>query len=224
MAFKQYFDNVPNFDYVSRLPNSKSISDYVQTKNLFKRVKINDEIFNDLTYFTKSKIKEDERPDNVAFRVYGDSNLDWVIMLSNNIINYESEWPMDQYSYNNYLLEKYGSYENLESIHHYETDEVRDSDGNVILEKGLEVPQNFSVSYFDQQTQTQRTSNNITYPVTNIQYEDRSQDKKSNIYVLKDIYIPIIIDDIEKLMPYKEGSTQFISAGVARGENIRLFG
>ena len=49
----QYFTNVPNFDYVSRLPESKYISDYVQTKNLFRRVKMSEEIFGDLTFFKK---------------------------------------------------------------------------------------------------------------------------------------------------------------------------
>jgi hypothetical protein len=127
MARKKYFKYVPNFDYVSRLPGAQSISDYVQTKNLFKRVKLSEEIFENLTFFTKYKINDEDRPDNVAYKVYDDANLDWLVMLSNNIINYESEWPMDQISYNNYLLGKYGSYENLYSIHHYETQQILES-------------------------------------------------------------------------------------------------
>ena len=66
-----------------------------------------------------------------------DPNLDWLVLLSNNIINYESEWPMDQVTHNNYVLNKYGSYEIMYDVHHYETREIQDGNGNVILEKGL---------------------------------------------------------------------------------------
>ena len=82
---QKYFRYVPNFDYVSRLENAKSISEYVQTKNLFKRAELRPDIFNDLSYFTKYKVIGDERPDQVAYKVYDDENLDWLIMLCNNM-------------------------------------------------------------------------------------------------------------------------------------------
>ena len=66
----KYFTNVPNFDYVSRLPESKYINDYVQTKNLFRRVKMSEEIFGDLTFFNKFMIRDGERPDVIAYKVY----------------------------------------------------------------------------------------------------------------------------------------------------------
>jgi len=223
MAKKKYFKYVPNFDYISRLPGSKSINDYIRVKNLFKRVKISDEIFEDLTYFTKHKVSDQDRPDNVAYKVYKDSNLDWLIMLSNNIINYESEWPMDQISYNNYLTNKYGSYENLYNTHHYETKEVKNSLGETIIQSGLEVPKEFSITYYDSGMGVENIASNITNEVTNIQYEDRIQEKKSNIYVLKPEYLPVIINEIETLMPYKEGSTQYIGRSLVRGDNIRLY-
>ena len=96
---KKYFRQVPNFDYVSRLADSKKISDYIQVKNLFKRAKLRPDIWADLSKFTKYKIVGDERPDQVAYRQYKDQNLDWLIMLANNIINLEDEWPMDQTSF-----------------------------------------------------------------------------------------------------------------------------
>ena len=91
---KKYFRYIPDFDYVSRLSKAQNISDYIRVKNLFKRTKISEEIFSDLTFFSKYQIITDERPDNVAFKVYGDSNLDWMIMLANNIINVQQEWPL----------------------------------------------------------------------------------------------------------------------------------
>jgi len=221
MASKTYFKHVPDFDYVSRLPNSKLINDYVKTKNLFKRVKLSDEIFGDLTLFNKYTIKSQERPDSVAYNVYKDSNLDWLVMLSNNIINIQTEWPMDQVSYNNYLLNKYGSYENMYGVHHYETIEVLDTNKNEILPKGLEVPQDFSITYFD--NGVEKIATNITGEISNLVYEDRVQEEKNNIYLLRPEYISLIINEIEKQMPYKEGSTQYIGRSLVKGDNIRLY-
>jgi len=221
MANKTYFKHVPDFDYVSRLPNSKLINDYVKTKNIFKRVRLSDEIFGELTYFNKYTIKNQERPDSVAYNVYKDSNLDWLVMLSNNIINIQTEWPMDQISYNNYLLNKYGSYENMYGVHHYETIEVLDINKNEILPKGLEVPQDFSITYFD--NGVEKIATNITGEISNLVYEDRVQEEKTNIYLLRPEYISLIINEIEKQMPYKEGSTQYIGRSLVRGDNIRLY-
>ena len=221
MASKTYFQHVPDFDYVSRLPNSKLISDYVKTKNLFKRVMLSDEIFGNLTYFNKYTIKNQERPDSVAFNVYEDSNLDWLVMLSNNIVNLQTEWPLDQVSYNNYLLNKYGSYQNMYGVHHYETIEVLDTNKNVILPKGLEVPQDFSITYFD--NGVERIATNVTGEVSNLVYEEKIQELKTNIYLLRPDYVSLIINEIESLMPYKEGSTQYVGSSLVKGDNIRLY-
>ena len=107
MAKKSYFNFIPDFDYVSRLPKSQSISDYLRVKNLFKRTKISQTIFQDLTYFTKYQIIADERPDNIAFKIYGDSNLDWMIMLANNITNLQDEWPLEETAFYKFLTNCY---------------------------------------------------------------------------------------------------------------------
>lgn len=221
MASKTYFKHVPDFDYVSRLPNSKLINDYVKTKNLFKRVKLSDEIFGDLTLFNKYTIKSEERPDSVAYKVYEDSNLDWLVMLSNNMINLQTEWPMDQVSYDNYLMNKYSSYENMYGVHHYETIEVLDTNKNVILPKGLEVPQDFSITYFD--NGVEKIATNVTGEVSNLVYEDQIQEKKRNIYLLRPDYISLILNEIGQLMSYKEGSTQYVGRSLVKGDNIRLY-
>ena len=80
-----YFSRLPDFEYVSRLPDAK-ISDYI-TVNLFKKGIIRDDIFQDLAFFTKYQIQGDDRPDNVAAQVYNDSTLDWIVLTSNNIVN-----------------------------------------------------------------------------------------------------------------------------------------
>ena len=123
-----YFKQVPDFDYVSRLTNAK-ISDYITVKNLFKRGKLADDIFPNLSFFTKYQIEGDDRPDNVAYKVYNDATVDWVVLLSNNYTNIQSEWPMLQNDFDRYLLDKYGTYEKLNDAHHYETTEIKNEDG-----------------------------------------------------------------------------------------------
>jgi len=221
---KKYFRYVPNFDYVSRLPGAKNISDYLQTKNLFRRGEIRPDIFNDLSYFTKYKVVGDERPDNVAYKLYEDENLDWVIMLSNNIINPENEWPLSQKSFDNYLLNKYGSYENIYGAHHYETKEIRNSSNRVMLQKGLRVPQDFSFSYYDYKRGVEVTEVGITDTISNYEYENKIQDERRNIFVLKPFYLNIIINDMENEMPYPSGSSQYKNSMVVEGQNIRLYG
>lgn len=223
MAFPTYFRNVPDFDYVSRLPGSNNISDYVRVKNLFKRARIRPDIFEDVTYFTRYKVNPNDRPDNVAKEVYGDANLDWLVMLSNNIIHLENEWPLTQIAFNNYCLSKYGSYENLYNVHHYETQEVRDSRGDIILEKGLQVQPTFSITFLDTGIGQEVIANNIVDEITNLDYEERIQEEKSNIFLLDKRYINMVLNDINNIMPYKEGSTQFESFGVVKGDNIRLY-
>jgi len=216
-----YFSQIPDFDYVSRLPDAK-ISDYITVKNLFKRGKLREDIFQDVSIFTKYQIKGDDRPDNVAYDFYGDSTLDWLVLTCNNIINMYSEWPMTQFNFENYLLEKYQTYDNINAAHHYETTQVTNTLGAVIVPAGLEVDANFSVSFFDDQIEGMTTK----YPVstiTNYQYEEKIQTERRNIFLLESRYLNIVKDDLQEMMQYEKGSTQYMSRTLKRGENIRLF-
>ncbi len=221
---KKFFRYVPDFDYVSRLSKAQNISDYIRVKNLFKRTKISQIIFNDVTFFTKYQIVSDERPDNVAFKIYGDSNLDWMVLLANNIINVQQEWPLEHKSYYDYLISKYGSDAALQNIHHYETQEIKNSVGKVVVPKGLEVQSNFSITYFDTGLRSEQTvSTNIVTEITNQIYEDRLNDDKRNIDIIKPRFIGLVIEEMERLMKYPKGSTQYVSKNVVKGENIRIY-
>jgi len=219
---KKYFRNIPDFDYISRTKDGQSISDYTRVKNIFKRAKISEDIFQDLNFFTKYQVKGNERPDNVAKKVYNDPNLDWLVMLCNNILNFETEWPKDQASYDKYLLNKYGTYEKLNEVHHYETSLITDKVGRQIVPEGLEVPEDFSITFFDP-TLKQMVTRSSTFPVSNLIYENRLEEDKRSIFVLKGTYLALVIDDINEIMPYTPGSTQYVSDRVVRGENIRLY-
>lgn len=220
---KKYFRYVPDFNYVSRLEGKKNINDYEVTKNLFKRVKIKSEIFNDLTYFTKYKIVGDDRPDNVSYEIYGTTDYDWLILLSNNIINVGSEWPLTQESFVNYMTRKYGAEENFYKPHHYETVEVKDSVGRIIVRPGLQVPKDYTIRYYDSGLDAQVSITNIVKEYSNYEYEIDIQDNNRNIFVIKREYVGVVLDDIERIMPYKQGSTQYRADNLVQGDNIRLY-
>ena len=221
---KKYFRYIPDFDYVSRLSKAQNISDYIRVKNLFKRTKISEQVFSDLTFFTKYQIVTDERPDNVAFKVYGDSNLDWMVLLANNIVNVQQEWPLEHTSYYNYLINKYGSDAALQNVHHHETREIKNSVGKVIVPEGLEVASDFSITFFDTGLGVQQTvSTEIVTEITNEVYENRINDDKRNINIIKPRFVGLVIEEIEKAMKYPKGSTQYVSKKVVKGENIRIY-
>ena len=216
-----YFSRLPDFEYVSRLPDAK-ISDYIRVKNLFKKGTLREDIFQELAFFTKYNIKGNDRPDNVAFEVYGNSNFDWLVLASNNIINVQTEWPLSQRDFDRFMLEKYSTYDNLfNGVHHYETTEVKNSNGVTIVPAGLKCESDYSVSFYDNTLQT--TLNSTAKTVTNYQYEEDLENKKRNIFLLKPQYINVAIDDLEEMMVYEKGSTQYKSETLKRADNIRLY-
>ena len=217
-----YFNKIPNFEYVSRLPDAK-ISDYITVKNLFKKGYLKEDIFQDLTLFTKYQVQGNERPDNVAYKVYNDSSLDWIVLLSNNILNVQTEWPMQQFELDRYLLDKYESYEKLNEVHHYETIEVKNSTGVIMVEEGLTVESDFSITFYDWMINSLETKSGITTPVTNYEYEMKKEDEKRNIFLLKSDYIHVVKDDMTSIMRYKKGSTQYVSGTLKKAENIKLY-
>ena len=235
-----YFKKIPNFDYVSRLPNAK-IGDYLPVKNLFKRGVLREDIFQDLTVFTKYKISGDDRPDNVAYNFYDDSQLDWLVLISNNIINIQSEWPMTQQSFDNYLINKYtesgdsdtDTYDRIyNGVHHYETKQIINSNNVEILAEGLTASPEYTLTYYDwivdgyvtlSKADDEEYNTSLLTPITNYEYESKIEDDKRNIFLLKPMYVSLVIDDMSEIMKYKKGSTEYVSKSLKRAENIRLY-
>tara|TARA_B100000073_G_scaffold273523_2_gene233371 strand:+ start:1203 stop:3590 length:2388 start_codon:yes stop_codon:yes gene_type:complete len=138
-----YFSHIPFLAYVSRDKERNTLNDYTIVKNLFKRGKIREDIFQNVSYFTKYQIVGDERPDQVAAKIYDDPTLDWVVLLANNIQNVYEEWPKTQVAFDKHMIQKYGSYEELYSVHHYETLTRKSEDDYTIVESGIEVNEGF---------------------------------------------------------------------------------
>jgi hypothetical protein len=138
-----YFKELPNLQVVNRTKNQISSDEVVVIKNIFKRPKIREDFLSVVSAFEYYSILENERPEQIAEKIYGDPELDWVILIANNITNINDQWPMTLDSFNNYMLDKYGSEERFYQIRHYETLSVTDSFNREVFPGGLIVDQAF---------------------------------------------------------------------------------
>ena len=215
-----YFDQHPNLILPSFSPSRNSSRDSYITKNLFKRGKIREDFFQNAVSFEKYLVVGDDRPDNVAEEIYGDSELDWVVLISNNILNVRDEWPMSQYDFQRYLNNKYDD-EQLTQIHHYETKEVRDDQEILILEAGLTVDANFTFNYSQDGTNYSLSGSNILNSFTYYDFETKKNDSKRDIFVVRSNYLDMIIEDLREIMTYKD-SSQYIDRKTKTGDNIRI--
>ena len=212
-----YFRQLPELDYPSLANDRNSVYDYQVVKNLFKRAVIRDDIFDEVTAFTKYSVRGDERPDQIAYNFYNDSGLDWVVLTTNNIIHVRDEWPMGNQDFLTYLNEKYTEQE-LANVHHYETDLIRNSRGQLIQPEGMTVPENYSITYLD--NGVLRTESKIT-SFTFLEHETRLNDNKRNINILRQEYLTLFLENIADIMDYKK-SRQFITGKLKKTENPRI--
>ena len=219
----QYFRKLPNLNYPSLLKTRESNTDFIQTKNLFRRVKVREDLFANFMQFDKYKIVGDERPDNVAQKVYDNDDLDWIVLISNNIVDLNNEWPLTQFQLNEFLNDKYTPQE-LVSIHHYETLELRDSRNQLILPAGIVVDEDFNLEYLSG-GQVKSTNSLVdgrpVKAVTFYDYENDLNDKKRNINVLKPELLGVFIRDFERIMKYDK-SSQYVNRRLKRTENPRI--
>ena len=153
----------------------------------------------------------------MAKKVYENDRVDWVVLISNNILDIKNEWPMNGYDFQRYLDAKY-TRDQLGEIHHYETNEIRNEDGAIMLESGLTVDSDFTYSY---SYKNKRYHINSVQSVSYIEYETKKNDDKRSINLLRPQYIPIIIDDMREILTY-EDSSQFVSRKMKKGDNVRI--
>ena len=212
-----YFRQLPNLDYPSLRNDRNSAYDYQVVKNIFKRAVIRDDIFNEITAFTKYSVVGDERPDQVAYQFYNDSGLDWVILATNNIIHVRDEWPMGNQDFLTYLNGKYTEAE-LANIHHYETKIIRDSSGTLIQPEGKRVPAGYTVNFLD--NGTLRSESSLT-SFSFLEHETDLNDAKRNINILRPEFLGLFLENFADIMEYKP-SKQFVTDKLKKTENPRL--
>ena len=212
-----YFRQLPNLDYPSLANDRNSAYDYQVVKNIFKRAVVRDDIFDEITAFTKYSVQGDERPDQVAYQFYNDSGLDWVVLSTNNIIHVRDEWPMGNQDFLTYLNAKYTEAE-LANIHHYETKIIRDSSGTLIQPEGKTVPAGYTVNFLD--NGVLRSESSLT-SFSFLEHETNLNDNKRNINILRVEYLGLFLENYADIMEYKP-SNQFVTDKLKKTENPRL--
>ena len=210
-----YFRELPDLQYQSPKYDRNSSLDYVTVKNLFRRVKLRDDLQNVFTLFNKYQIKEGARPDTVAEELYGKADYDWVVLLSANITNVRNQWPLSDKDLYRFVEEKY-TLENINDIKFYETTEVKDSKERLILPAGKVVDKNFTIP----NPSNQLVDLNPVTGVSNYEYEVRKNEEKRGIYVLKPIYLQQYVNDFKDIMHYQK-SSQYINNRLVKTENTR---
>ena len=225
-----YFRELPTLRYPSFLSDKTSSLDYVDAKNLFRRVKLREDLQSILTLFDKYEIPDGFRPDNVAEDLYGSDTLDYVVIVCAGIVNIRDEWPLSNQDLYEYSENKYGL-SGLTDIKYYETKLVKDSSGKVILPKGKRVDQNYKISYYDggityTNDLTKLGTNVASIPnpvnaISNYEYETLRNEEKRNIFVLKNGFLQQFLDDFKEIMTYDE-SSQRIDDNTAQTENLNI--
>ena len=200
-----YFSIVPSIIYDEKpIKYPFSDADRVIAKNFYRRYKLNDDIFSYAVFFNKYAIKDGERPDILANRIYGSPKYDWVILLTNNLVNAQYDWPLSNYDLYKTLEKEYDDPYN--EIHHYETIKIAQYPAGLRVDK----------AFFDRQhkinvdgTISIVNGSSICAPVSVAEHFDNENEKKREIYILKEEYFKSFISDFRRNNNYKK-SNQYI--------------
>ena len=227
-----YFRHLPNIAYQSPLSHKNRSDDYIVIKNIFRRTKLFDFLSSNVSVFQKFVIGDGARPDTVAEDLYGDSSLDFVVILTAGITNINHQWPIQDHQVYDFALEKYGSEAEMTSIHHYETLEIVDDKGRLILPPNLIVDVDFKISgtinkypstrytlksltgnrQLDDKDEFSVLTDNIASPITNLEYEYIQNEKRREIDVLRNSYVNMFIEDMRNVVRYDKSSSYITSS------------
>ena len=196
-----YFSIIPNLAYDEKpikYPFSKS--DYVTAKNFFRRYKVNENVFSSAVYFNKYAIRDGERPDSLANRFYGNQFYDWVILITNNMVNAQYDWPMQNYELYKVLEQEFD--DPYSQINHYE---IKEAMGHYAA--GLHVDKAFYDGTHKLNIDgvvTLKNGNEIASPITVAEHYHVENEKKREIFLLKQNYVQSFVDDFRKQNIYKK--------------------
>tara|TARA_R100001443_G_scaffold94304_1_gene100878 strand:+ start:111 stop:773 length:663 start_codon:yes stop_codon:yes gene_type:complete len=214
-----YFRELPNLLYQSFLPSKNSSLDYIEVKNIFRRSKVRDDLQNIFTVFDKYEIPDEFRPETVAEQFYGSAELDWVVLTTANIINVRNDWPLNNRDIYNFALDKYGN--ELNEIRYYETKEIKDSNGKLILPEGKRVNSDFSIRFYDTNQYVTKSGSNVVSGISNYIHELNLNTKKREIYLLKSEYLQQFLNDFRDVMVYGR-SSQYVDDDLIKTENTNI--
>ena len=160
-------------------------SDYLLVKNIWRRAQILVEYKTQVTLFTEENVRDGERPEDIATRLYRNPFYNWTILVINDITDVYAQWPKSVQQLQDFINQKY---DNPMATKHHVTTEVKDAVGNIVVPAGKVVPSNFQIAYYNGSTTITATP---VASITNASYETELNSKKQNIQVVK----PELIED-----------------------------
>jgi len=189
-----YFSYFPNVYVGVEEANGKF--GYRLTKNIFRRVYLDAKLEKYITAFESFYLTDDMRPEMVANIMYGQPELDWLVLVTNNITDPYTQWPKSTNDLNEYINNKY---EDPDLIHHWETNKIELPDGTILLEEGIEVNESYRVTMPDG---TVRSKQESIFPITNAEYEINLNEKKRVISLPSPGIVDIIVEKFRDLVQY----------------------
>ena len=159
---------------------------YKLLPNILKRVKLRSGLRSGAFLFDSYDVKDGENPEDIAFKWFGDAQLHWVILMTNNITDRYYQWPLTQPQFQEHLEDKYGA-GNEDSVHHYE----KTTDSGKTSSNG---PSDYSHMV---ECNSDDGDPDI---ITNRQYEQRLQDKYRSIRLLNRKFLDTFVDEFEILI------------------------
>ena len=171
-----YFDSFPVIFY-----DSSGDLIFKDVTNLLRRVGLRTKVRTNSLLYDTYNVKEGETPEMIAHKLYGDTELHWIILLVNEVTERYHQWPMTTPQFLDFINDKY---DNPDGIHHYETTQTS-GDTKVKIEVFNEV---------DEDAYTGLT------PITNREYEENEQDKKRQIKLLDPSYVNAFVSEFKLLM------------------------
>ena len=171
-----YFERFPKGQYI--IPGTKN---YKLVSDLWRRIKIRDKIKNEASLLTEYFVSDGERPEVIAERHFGSPDLHWIILITNDVTDGLHGWPLSFQAFEAFVNDKY---ELPDAIHHYER--VQSSGPQDSIDNSHLIECN--------------STDVGAVSVSNREYEQRHQDKISRIKLLNPVFLPIIIEEFERLM------------------------
>lgn len=169
-----YFKNFPTIIY-----DSEGIGEFKDVKNLLRRVGLRATTRGDVLLFDTYDVKNGETPESIAHKLYGDTELHWVILMINNVVDRYHGWPMSEAQFLQFVNDKY---DNVNAIHHYE---IEQQSGKTT--KKIDIG-----------------TDNTDYPtataITNLEFEQEEQDSKRKIRLLDPAFVERFTDEFKTLI------------------------
>lgn len=133
-----YFENYPKISYSTNNGN-----DTISVVDITKRFRFREDVLKNKYILFKYTIKENEKPFELANSYYNDPTLDWILFLTNKVIDPYFDWPLNNREFQSYIEKKYGSVKQArQTIKRYEwiiQNKYVDIKGNTVPEKKINV-------------------------------------------------------------------------------------